>query len=270
VCYNLVQFEVKLAIANWLANCPLGFAKPSCGGNDNYRGTCCFSKLQTQHLQLLFEALNDSACSWGWGSHNWMQISKDLRGGCSFCLHLISADRETSNNHLKPVSRKLHFIIKALIRTLYRNVFSPTPPSSPPYSFLPLIFHSNQLPNHKVLLTKPLLPPLQRLHLVRPQPLQLIKRSLQILRQHLLIKTPTRQSSTRVSPREILIRASWAVEIPTRCDVEDSSADGEVDGHVVCAVVREQGGRGEGSEYDGWGRGGEGDFGLGFELRVED
>jgi hypothetical protein len=70
MCYNLVQFEVKLAIAKWLANCPLGFAKPSCGGNDNFRSICCFGKLQTQQLQLLLKAMKDSACSWGWGNHN--------------------------------------------------------------------------------------------------------------------------------------------------------------------------------------------------------
>jgi hypothetical protein len=68
MCYNLVQFEVKLT--NWLANCSLGFAKPSCSGNDNFRGTCCFGKLQTLHLQLLLKAMNDSACSWGWSNHN--------------------------------------------------------------------------------------------------------------------------------------------------------------------------------------------------------
>ena len=53
MCYNLVQFEVKLT--NWLANCSLGFVKHSCSGNDNFRGTCCFRKLQALHLQLLLK-----------------------------------------------------------------------------------------------------------------------------------------------------------------------------------------------------------------------
>jgi hypothetical protein len=41
------NFALRLAIANWLANCPLGFGKPGCSGIDRFRDTCCFGKLQT-------------------------------------------------------------------------------------------------------------------------------------------------------------------------------------------------------------------------------
>lgn len=113
---------------------------------------------------------------------------------------------------------------------------------------------SNQLPNNQILRLKPLHPLPQRLPLPLPQPAQIIQRPVQILRQHLLVETPARQPATGVSPGEILVRASRAIEVTAGRDVVDFAAHGQVDGVVVRAVVGEEGWGREGAEDDG-GRG---------------
>ena len=131
--------------------------------------------------------------------------------------------------------------------------------------------HRHQLPHNQILLTKPLLPPPQSLHLLPTQVFQLIQRSLQILRQHIHIKRPTRKTATCVAAREVGVGSSRAVEVATWCDVKDAAADGEVDGGVVLAVVGEEGGWGEGFEDGGgwWGREGGGEGWGGPEAVVD-
>lgn len=64
-------------------------------------------------------------------------------------------------------------------------------------------------------------------------------------------------------------QAYRAVEVLARSHVEDSSADGQVDGFIAFAVVLEEGCWCEGAEDDGWGSLREGDGGLGAELHVD-
>lgn len=123
----------------------------------------------------------------------------------------------------------------------------------PPLCLLRLLTpHRHQSSHNKILPLKPLLPATQRLHLLCSQPIQRIQFCLQILRQHILIEATTRQSSTRVSARKVGVRAAGTVEVLARRDVEDSAADGKVDGWLCGAVVREQGWWCEGAKEDGW------------------
>jgi hypothetical protein len=111
----------------------------------------------------------------------------------------------------------------------------------------------HELPHNKILLLKPFLPSPQRLQLLAIQVFQRIKRPIQILRQHVLIETATRQSPAPIAPSEVRIWSAWPVEVAAGGDVEDAAAHGEVDGHVVEAVVREERGGCKGAEH-GWRR----------------
>jgi hypothetical protein len=142
----------------------------------------------------------------------------------------------------------------------------PLPPSlrrTPPQ--LP---HRNQLPNHQILLRKLLLPPLQRLQLLPIQIRQRIQRPIQILRQHILIKTPTRQPATRIPPREVRIRSAGTVKVPAGGDVEDAAAHGEVYWFAVQAVFGQQCPWREGLEDGCWRSLWEEEFGAGPQLVV--
>lgn len=79
------------------------------------------------------------------------------------------------------------------------------------------------------LLIKPFNPPLQILQLRRPQITTIIQRPIQILRQHLLIKTLTRQPPRRIPPRKVLVWSARPIEVSPPCYVVDFSFYGEVD-----------------------------------------
>ena len=103
------------------------------------------------------------------------------------------------------------------------------------------------------LLIEPFNPPIQILQLIRAQIITLIQRPIQVLRQHLLIKTLTRQSPRRIPSRKVLIWSSRPIEIAPRSDVVYLAAHSEVDGVTGCAVVLEEGAWGECLEdFGGW------------------
>ena len=132
--------------------------------------------------------------------------------------------------------------------------------------------HRYQLPHHQILLTKPLFPPPQRLHLLTSQILQFIQRPFQILGEHIFIEAPARETSARIPTREILVGSAWSVEVSPGGDVENPSAHSEIDGHVILPAVGEELWGSEDFEDGGRGWFGEGCCGRlgGPEAHVEE
>lgn len=60
-----------------------------------------------------------------------------------------------------------------------------------------------------------------------------------------------RETTARIAASEVLVGTSGAVEVAAAGDVEDATPHGHVHGHVVRAVVGQQGSWGEGAEDDG-------------------
>ncbi len=67
-----------------------------------------------------------------------------------------------------------------------------------------------------------------------------------------------REPTTSIAASEVLVGAAGAVEVAAAGDVEDAAPHGEVHGHAVEPVVRQQGARGKRLEDDGGGVAGQG------------
>lgn len=119
------------------------------------------------------------------------------------------------------------------------------------FALLRKVIHRDQSSNDIILLIEPLLPTLQRLHLIPSQILQLIQRPIQVLCQHILIEATARQSPAGIPSREVRVRTTRAVEVASARDIKYLAAHGEVHGSSVLAVVGEERVRGVGSEDDG-------------------
>jgi hypothetical protein len=129
--------------------------------------------------------------------------------------------------------------------------------------------YRHQLSHNKVLFLESLFPTPQGIQLLSIQILQSVERSVQILGQHVLIKTTAGQASRRIAASEVCIGATRAIEVAAGCDVKDTATNREIDRHVVQAIVGEERGRGEGAE-DGWRRGAwEGLRGGWFEPEID-
>lgn len=113
------------------------------------------------------------------------------------------------------------------------------------------LLHRHKLANDVILLREPLLPPLQRVHLLGAQISQRVQRPIQILRQHVLVEAAARQATTGIPARKVLVGPAGAVKVAAARDVEDDAADGHVDGAVVGAVEGQEGVRVVGLEDDG-------------------
>lgn len=114
-----------------------------------------------------------------------------------------------------------------------------------------LLALSHQLANNQVLAEESLLPALQALHLLVPEPLERVKRAVEVLGQHVLVEAVAREATARIATSKVLVWTARPVEVAAAGDVEDAAPHGHVDGHVVRAVVGQQRARGEGAEDDG-------------------
>lgn len=111
--------------------------------------------------------------------------------------------------------------------------------------------HGNQLSNNAILFIKPLLPPLQRLNLIRRQVRQRIQRAIEVLGEHILIKATARKPAAGIAASKVGIRAPGTVKVAPARHVKHFAADGEVHGVAVFAVERQQRARRVGLEDDG-------------------
>ena len=128
---------------------------------------------------------------------------------------------------------------------------------------LALIPSSDEPPNNQVLALKPLLPIPHRIVLISPQIRQRIQRSIQILRQHLLVEAVKCQAARRIPSSEVGIRPTRSIEVAPRGDVEDTATDCEVDWSAVLAVIRKEGSRRKGAKDGRWWLFGKGGWGRG-------
>ena len=103
-----------------------------------------------------------------------------------------------------------------------------------------VVLHGNQLSNNIVLLQESLLPALKRIHLLGIQSLKLVKGSIKILGQHILIEAPTRKASACIPAGKVAVWTTGAVEVATRCDIENAAAHGKKDRAVLLAVEGEE------------------------------
>ena len=103
------------------------------------------------------------------------------------------------------------------------------------------------------LLVEPLDPTLQVLQLLGAEILTIIKWTIEILGQHLLIEALTRETSRSITAGEVLVRSAGSVEVASAGHVVDFSLHGQVHGLTVFAVIGQQGPWCEGSEdYGCW------------------
>ena len=132
------------------------------------------------------------------------------------------------------------------------------------------VAHGHQLAHDKILFLKPLLPAAQGIHLLGIQALEGIQRAVEVLGQHFLVEAAAGQAARGIPAGKVCVGASGSVKVAAGGDVEDAAAHGEIDGHVVQAIVGEQRGRGEGAE-DGWRRGARERLGRrGLEAEIDE
>lgn len=136
-------------------------------------------------------------------------------------------------------------------------------------SSLVLIANSDKLAHNEILLAESVLPPLKSLQLVPGKICQGVKRTIQVLGQHILIEAALGQTPRSIATREVGVRPAGTVEVATTADIEDPPAHGEVHGGVVLAAVREESPGGEGLEDDGRFFLGKGNGRLGPEEGVD-
>lgn len=121
-------------------------------------------------------------------------------------------------------------------------------------SFCLLASHGHELSDNQVLLQEALLPALQGLELLLVQVLECVKRSIEILGEHVLVEAAKGQPSACIASSKVGIGTSRTIEVSARCDVKNSATNGKIDGHSIKAIVWKELRRGKGPE-DGRRRG---------------
>lgn len=89
------------------------------------------------------------------------------------------------------------------------------------------------------LFIEPLDPAIQILKLLRRQVIARVQWSIQVFRQHLLVKALAGQASRSISTGKVFIRPAWTVEISSAAHVVDLAPDGQIYGSIVFAIVFE-------------------------------
>lgn len=125
----------------------------------------------------------------------------------------------------------------------------PSPHTSSPYcdgdslflAQLLVLVDCDELADNVVLALEHVMPALQRLHLLRAEVLQLVQRTVEVLRQHVPVEAVAGQTTGSIAAGKVGVRASGAVEVPAAGDVKDLASDGHENRHVVLAVEGKQG-----------------------------
>lgn len=118
-------------------------------------------------------------------------------------------------------------------------------------SFRFLASNGDEFANDQVFLREALFPSAEGLPLLLVQVLQVVKRAIQVLGQHVLVEAAMSQTATRISASKVRIRTTGTVEVSSGRHVKNTAAHRKIDGHAIQAVVWEEVGRGEGAEDGG-------------------